>query len=223
MIRVFIGFDKRETVAYHVLSQSILSKASRPIFISPIILEHLKDTFTRPRDPLQSTDFSFSRFLVPYLCNYEGWSLFLDSDMLACEDIANLWALRDENCSVMVVKHDYQPQHEKKFLGETQSKYQKKNWSSMMLFNNARCQTLTPEYVNTATGLELHQFKWLESDEQIGEVDKKWNYLVGVYPKCEPQGIIHYTDGGPYFNDYKDVDYADLWFQEQKSMLYAKN
>ena len=31
-----------------------------------------------------------------------------------------------------------------------------------MLMNCRKCTTLTPDYVNKASGLELHQFKWLE-------------------------------------------------------------
>ena len=171
--RIFIGFDSKEVVAYHVLAQSIIEHASTPVAFSPIVLSHLQGLFTRERNALQSTEFSFSRFMVPYLSGYEGWSLFVDCDMLACADIAELWSLRDERFAVMCVKHDYQPKTETKFLGQTQTKYQKKNWSSVMLFNNRRCRALTPDFVNTATGLELHQFKWLDGDDQIGELPQR--------------------------------------------------
>lgn len=219
MIRIFIGFDSKEIVAYHVLSQSINSFSSRPVSITPLIIGQLNDVFTRRREPLQSTEFSISRFLVPYLCNYEGWSIFMDCDMLVLDDINKLWALRDENYSVMVVKHDYTPKTSKKALGLTQTKYDKKNWSSMMLINNAKCKALTPEYVNTASALDLHQFKWLEDDSQIGELEQTWNFLVGEYEKGVTPAIAHYTIAGPYFREFRDIDYSPEWFIELRKML----
>ena len=179
MIPIFIGYDGRETVAYNVLAHSIQARATQPVSIAPLMLSQLNGIFKRERHPLQSTDFSFSRFLTPYLSGFSGWSVFMDCDMLVLEDIAKLWALRDDRYAVMVIKHDHVPKEERKFLNEPQSKYQKKNWSSVMLFNNERCKALTPDYVNTATGLELHQFKWLGDDNLIGALPNRWNHLVG--------------------------------------------
>lgn len=221
MIRIFIGYDPRETVAWHVLSHSILARASEPVAITPLSLKNLGPLMWRERNPLQSTDFSFSRFLTPYLSGYEGWSVFMDCDMLVLDDIANLWKLRDERYAVMCVKHEHVPQEETKFLGATQTKYQKKNWSSVMLFNNARCRALTPDYVNTASGLELHQFKWLESDELIGELPHRWNHLVGYDDPQPGQSLVHYTIGGPYFEKWRDCEYAAEWFAEREAMLHA--
>lgn len=221
MIRIFIGYDPRETVAWHVLCHSILARASAPIAITPLSLKNLGPLMWRERNPLQSTDFSFSRFLTPYLSGYEGWSVFMDCDMLVLDDIAKLWALRDERYAVMCVKHEHVPKEETKFLGAIQTKYQKKNWSSVMLFNNARCRALTPEYVNTATGLELHQFKWLESDELIGELPHAWNHLVGYDAPQPGQSLVHYTIGGPYFENWRDCEYAQEWFAEREAMLHA--
>ncbi|HZS64089.1 MAG TPA: glycosyltransferase [Xanthobacteraceae bacterium] len=220
VIRIFIGYDAKEAIAYHVLVHSLVSRSSRPLQVTPIALANLKNEMWRERNPLQSTDFSFSRFLTPYLSNYQGWSLFMDCDILALDDVAKLWDIRDDRWSVMCVKHDHQPKGETKFLGTVQTKYEKKNWSSVMLFNNAKCKALTPEYVNTATGLDLHRFKWLASDELIGEIPPRWNHLVG-YSKAGPDGIsmLHYTEGGPYFDDYKNSEFADLWFQERDRML----
>ena len=161
MIRVFIGYDAREAIAFSVLEHSIHRRASAPVAIAPVMLDQLKAVYRRERNPLQSTDFSFSRFLTPWLCGYEGWAVFMDCDQLVLDDIAKLWALRDERYAVQVVKHNHVPKEQVKFLGEKQSKYEKKNWSSVMLMNCAKCRALTPEYVNTASGLELHQFKWL--------------------------------------------------------------
>ncbi|MDQ0453948.1 lipopolysaccharide biosynthesis glycosyltransferase [Rhizobium paknamense] len=220
-LRIYIGFDSKEVVAYHVLVQSILEHSSVPVEFTPIVLSNLGGIFTRERNALQSTEFSFSRFLVPYLSGYQGWSMFMDCDMLARADLAELWALRDDKYAVMCVKHDYQPKIETKFLGQTQTKYEKKNWSSVMLFNNAKCTALTQDYVNTATGLQLHQFKWLESDDLIGGLPVQWNYLVNEYDYDETAKIVHFTDGGPYFEEYKNDDYAQEWFDARERMLHV--
>jgi hypothetical protein len=211
-IKVFIGYDSREIPAYHVLSQSIIANSSVPVTIAPLNLRHLEAVFWRKRDPKQSTEFSFSRFLVPYLSGYTGWSVFMDSDMLLSADVASLWELRDEQYAVMVVKHDYVPQSEVKFLGETQTRYPKKNWSSLMLFNNAKCRALTVDYVNQASGLELHQFKWLKDESLIGGLPLEWNYLVGEYPAREGIKNLHYTLGGPWWDEFKSCDYSSEWF-----------
>ncbi len=222
LIRVFIGYDSKETVAYHVLAHSIMEHSSRPVSIIPINLKNLGDLFTRERNNLQSTEFSFSRFLTPYLSNYKGWSIFMDCDMLAFDDISKLGALADEKFAVMCVKHDYVPKDDKKFLGNVQTKYEKKNWSSMMLFNNEKCTALTPDYVNTATGLELHQFKWLDGDQLIGGLPARWNFLAGEYEKIADPGLVHYTVGGPYFREYESCDYAAEWFAARDRMNFVE-
>jgi lipopolysaccharide biosynthesis glycosyltransferase len=211
MIDIFIGYDSKEIVAYHVLCQSIISNSSRPVRFMPINLSNIGHIFRRQRDILQSTEFSFSRFLVPYLSKYSRWSIFMDCDMLVRADIAELFALKDERYAVMVCKHDYTPSTSIKFRGNVQTKYEKKNWSSLILFNNSKCASLSRDYVNTASGLELHQFKWLSSEEEIGALPLEWNWLVGEYPYNEGAKIIHFTLGGPYFNDYSTTDYADEW------------
>ena len=221
VIPVFIGFDPRETVAFSVLAHSIQARASEPVAIAPLALSQLSGVFTRARDPLQSTDFSFSRFLTPHLSGYAGWSIFMDCDMLALDDIAKLYALRDERFAVMVVKHAHSPREQVKFLDQPQSKYAMKNWSSVMLFNNARCAALTPEYVNAASGLQLHQFKWLEDEALIGELPHRWNHLVGYDAPAPAMSLVHYTLGGPYFDEYRDCEYASEWFAERDKMLFA--
>ena len=210
--RIFIGFDSKEVVAYHVLAQSIIEHASTPVSFSPIVLSHLQGLFTRERNALQSTEFSFSRFMVPYLSGYEGWSLFVDCDMLARADIAELFALADDRYAVMVCQHDYVPRDEVKFLNHVQTRYAKKNWSSVMLLNNARCRALTPSYVETASGLELHQFHWLaDAEAEIGALPLEWNWLVGEYDASPDAKIAHFTRGGPYFPEYASCDYAEEW------------
>ena len=163
MLDVFIGYDRDEVVAYHVLCQSIVEHSARPVRFTPINLRSLKAIFDRDATAQQSTEFSFSRFLTPYLSGYAGWSLFMDCDMLVRGDIAELFALADERYAVMVCQHDYTPRDDIKFLDRAQSRYAKKNWSSVMLMNNVRCRRLTPPFVLAASVLELLQFKRLAS------------------------------------------------------------
>ncbi|HQQ62939.1 MAG TPA: glycosyltransferase [Pseudomonadales bacterium] len=219
LIRVAIGVDYREVTGYHVLCHSIMRRASKPVSFIPIALNNLDGLITRERNPLQSTEFSFSRFLAPYLCNYEGWVIFMDSDIVAIDDIAKLWALRDDRYAVMCVQHDHRPAGEIKFLGAAQTKYEKKNWSSVMMMNCAKCTALTPEYVNTATGLELHRFQWLGNDDLIGAIPPAWNHLVGYSEGAlEEQALLHYTEGGPYFKAYENTKWADVWRLEHDHM-----
>ncbi len=219
MIRVFIGFDPAETVAFGVLAHSIHARASAPVSVAPVMLSQLKDVYRRPHDALQSTQFSFSRFLTPWLAGYEGWAVFMDCDMLMRADIAELWKLRDERYAVQVVKHVHVPKEEVKFLGAVQTKYEKKNWSSVMLMNCARCRALTPDYVNSATGLQLHQFKWLQDDALIGELPHCWNHLVGYDAPSREAALVHFTVGGPWFDEYRDCEYAPEWFVERDTAL----
>ena len=216
MINIFIGYDSKEKVAFNVLSYSILKNSTKPVAITPIYLPNIKDDFIRERNKLSSTEFSFSRFVIPHLMNYQGWALFMDCDMLMKADVSELWRLRDDKYAVQVCKHDYVPKTQTKFLGQTQTAYPKKNWSSFMLMNCKKCTQLTPDYVNKASGLELHQFKWLESDELIGELPIEWNWLADEYEYKEDVKNIHYTEGGPYFKDYKNTDYAIDWFNDYK-------
>ena len=213
MINVFIGYDSKEKVAYNVLSHSIIQNSTKPVAITPIALNHLKDDFVRERNALSSTEFSFSRFMIPHLMNYQGWALFMDCDMLMFEDVSKLWRMRDDSKAIQVCKHDYIPKEKTKFLGQTQTAYPKKNWSSFMLMNCKKCSSLTPDYVNRASGLELHQFKWLEGDHLIGDLPLEWNWLVGEYEHKDDVKNVHYTKGGPWFEEYARCDYSQDWFK----------
>jgi hypothetical protein len=224
MFQVFIGYDPNETVAYHVLAHSILRRASIPVSIAPLMRSQLGKLYTRPRGPTESTEFSLTRFLVPALSDYRGWAMFIDCDMLCLADVAELAALaqRSPDKAVLVCQHDYVPKTERKFLDQVQTKYPRKNWSSVMLFNNPRCRSLTLDYVNTASGLDLHRFNWLK-DEEIGALPLEWNWLVGEYPRRADAKIVHYTLGGPYFDEYRDCDYAAEWFEERRLLNAATN
>jgi len=176
-------------------------------------LDHLGGIFNREKSTTQSTEFSFSRFLVPYLCDFEGWALFIDNDIIFRDDIEKLWALRDDRFAVMCVKHDYKPKLTTKFLGEPQSSYEKKNWSSVMLINCSLCQALSPKYVNSASGLDLHQFRWLESEELVGALPKEWNFLAAGDAFNPGAKIVHFTEGGPYFSATRNVAFSEEWFE----------
>ena len=222
MINVFIGYDEKEKAAFSTLSYSILKNSTKPVAITPIHLQNIKVDFVRERLPKQSTDFAFSRFIIPHLMNYQGWALFMDCDMLMFEDVAELWRMRDDSKAIQVCKHDYVPKEKTKFLGQTQTVYPKKNWSSFMLMNCKKCSTLTPDYVNRASGLELHQFKWLESEELIGDLPLEWNWLVGEYEHKDEVKNVHYTKGGPWFEEYRDCDYSQDWFTNHDECMLGQ-
>ena len=225
--RIFIGYDPVEAVAYHTLCHSILSQSSVPVSITPINIRNLTDIYTRPRDPKQSNEFSFSRFLVPYLCEYEGWALFMDCDMMLRCDIKELLDYRDDRYAVKVVQHDYEPNDQIKYLNTKQYPYPRKNWSSVVLWNCAHPsnRTLNVHKVNTLSGLDLHRFTWLK-DNEIGELPVTGNWLVGEYALGDEEGQIqekdvknvHWTVGGPYFHEYQHVDFAEEWFDMKHQM-----
>lgn len=221
LIRLFIGYDKREPVAYHVCVQSILEKCSAPLSITPLCLNTLSEVFKRPRDEQQLTDFSYTRFLVPYLCQFQGRAIFIDGDMLLRDDIKKLWDIKSDVYSIMVVKHpNFTGTHT--FLDTTITSFPKFNWSSIMLFNNNLCRSLTPEYLEKVEYHELHQFRWLQ-ENQVGELPSIWNHLVGYYDYNAGAALVHWTLGGPYLGEkYKTVDYAEEWFSAYNRTVFAK-
>ena len=221
-LRVFIGFDSREPAAYAVLAHSILARASRPVCLVPLVQSHLRGIYARERQATESTEFSFTRFLVPHLSRYEGYSVFMDCDMLCQVD---LWTLvrfteADPDKAVWVCQHDYTPTTTTKMDGQVQTRYPRKNWSSLMLFHNAKCRTLTRKYVNEATGAQLHQFAWV-SDAEIGALPLTWNWLSDEYPPNPHAEILHYTLGGPWMEGHEHCDHADVWLRERDAMLGA--
>ena len=218
-MKIFIGYDSRETVAWHVLTHSIMRRASRPVEIVPLVQPALRAAglYTRERGTLESTEFSMTRFLTPHLSGYTGCSLFMDSDMLVLCDLTRLEF--SDTATVSVAQHDYTPKTATKFLGQEQTKYPRKNWSSFMLFKNSQCCALSPEYVNTAPALDLHRFKWVKSDWAIGSLPLEYNHLVGEYGPNPKAKVLHFTLGGPWFEESADCDHADLWREERDHML----
>lgn len=224
-LRIFVGYDSKEVVAYHVLASSILRRASIPVCFVPLSLQSLQRVYLRQRGPTEATEFSLTRFLVPYLSDYRGLSVFMDCDMLMQADVLDLWLeiLAQPGKAVWCCQHDYVPKALTKFDGHEQTKYPRKNWSSFMVFDNEQCRALTPDYVNTATGLQLHRFQWLDSDDQIGSLSLSWNWLVGEYERNPNAKNLHFTNGGPWHegSDYAFGLDASAWQQERYVMLAA--
>lgn len=223
MLSVYIGYDPMESVAYYTLAHSLQRRCSVPLSIAPVARAQLTDVYRRERGPTESTDFSLTRFLVPWLSGFAGWSIYMDCDMLCRADVAELASemKRQPEKGVLVCKHDYTPRTARKFLDRVQTTYPRKNWSSLMLFNNECCRALTPEYVNSASPSDLHRFAWID-DPLIGELPLEWNWLVGEYAYSASAKMVHFTLGGPYFDAYRHCDYAEEWFAERESMQHVE-
>lgn len=222
MLRFFIGFDQVETEAWHVLTNSILRRASVPVSFMPVKKSLLPLFHSRPKDARQSNEFSFSRFLTPYLAMYEGWAVFCDCDMMFRADAAELLKYMDAELAVVCCQHDYVPRSERKYLGNVQYSYPRKNWSSFMLLNCSHPQTraLTPSYVNSASGANLHRLQWAD-DDCIGSLPLEWNWLVGEYDHNPDAKNVHWTLGGPWNAAYAQADYAEEWFAERAWARHA--
>lgn len=223
--KIFVGYDSREDIAWQVCRHSIRRHASEAVDIHPLKQDTLRELglYTRAPDNA-ATEFSLSRFLTPYLAAHDGWSLFVDCDFLFTRDIAEFVALADPGKAVHVVKHDYVPASAVKMDGQAQAVYPRKNWSSFMLFNGAHpdVKALLPAIVNSAGPAHLHRLQWVKDDAAIGALPREWNFLVGEYDRPERLPMaIHYTNGGPWFENCRSVDYGDLWLAERD--LYLKS
>lgn len=206
-LRIFIGFDSREAECSDVLAYSLRAHSSVPLDIRYLKLAELD--FDRPGDPLQSTEFTYTRFLVPSLCGYRGKAVFMDCDMLALGDIKELDDLPMDGLALRVVKHDYAPAETVKMDGKAQTTYPRKNWSSLMLMNCAELGLWTRRVVETATGAYLHRFQDIP-DERIGEIPDTWNVLDRMDGRTK---LVHYTSGGPWFEQCRDHPYGAAWLE----------
>ena len=248
-LHVAVGYDAREHDAYLVCRHSIVSR-TRCAVVEPLDSEWAANVglYWRPPDPLSSTAFTFTRFLLAALSrriarygHYGGWTggggwwLFCDCDFVFTAPLDALFALADDRFAVMVVKHDHRPPEAVKMDGARQRHYARKNWSSLVLWNAAHPanRALTEMLVNTANGLYLHQFRWLD-DEHIGALPETWNWLEGwcAPPASEdPPKAVHFTRGGPWLPEpppagmgigsWDDIAYADLWWAEKRAMEEA--
>jgi lipopolysaccharide biosynthesis glycosyltransferase len=235
---IYVGYDAREHIAFEVLKSSILthnpdsqilplahsSLRKRGIFRRPWLVE---SNTGRKIDLIDgrpfSTEFSHSRFLVPYLCNFSGWALFIDCDMLCTRDINAIFDLTRDEYAIMVVKQNHCPTSETKMDQQVQSTYPRKNWSSVVLWNCAHDanKTLNPEFVSVASGANLHQFTWLQ-DSDIGDISPEWNWIQGTTSDSIEPALIHYTEGGPWFEGHEKVKFGELWIQEYARWLASE-
>jgi lipopolysaccharide biosynthesis glycosyltransferase len=211
MINLFIGYDPREAIAFYVFCQSVLQNTTVPVKINPLALSQLKEFNETHQD--RSNDFIYSRFLTPYLSNFKGWAVFADGDMICQGDLKELIEMADPSKALMVVKHNYETKASKKYLGNVNENYPRKNWSSVILWNceHPKHKILTPTFVSKQTGKYLHRFSWLEDDE-IGELPIEWNWLATEYDRNEKAKLIHFTLGTPCFKDYQNSDMAEIWY-----------
>ena len=216
MINLYVGYDEREAIAYHVFCHSVIKNTSIPVKITPLVLSQLKEFNETHQD--RSNDFIYSRFLTPYLNEFDGWAIFADGDMICQADLKELIGMADPNKALMVVKHDYQTKASIKYLGNINENYPRKNWSSVILWNcsHPKHKILTPEFVSNKTGKFLHRFSWLD-DNDIGELPVEWNWLACEYEKNTDAKLIHYTLGTPCFKDYRDTDMAEIWYDYYES------
>ena len=205
MLKIFIGYDSRFPAPAYVAEYSIRKHATSPLDITFLQLANLD--FRYKVNEQSSTEFTYTRFLIPYLCNYEGLALFLDNDVLVLNNIKDLLNLSMEKYALRVVKHEYNPSTDTKMYGTKQVPYARKNWSSVMLMNCALLKKWTKEYVENTPGIQQHQFKAIP-DELIGDLPIEWNSLDYMN---ESTKLIHYTSGGPWFDEYKNCEFAELW------------
>ena len=215
--KIYIGYDSKEPIASEICEFSLNKNSSKPVKINHIKLNEVKNKniYWRETDKLGSTEFTFTRFLVPFLQNYNGWALFCDSDFLWLQDVNELFSIADDKYAIMCVHHDYKPKNTKKKLLSSQQIYPRKNWSSLVLWNcsHPSNKKVTPDLVNTETGKFMHRFGWLK-DEEIGAISHEWNWLIGWYkePEDGKPKALHYTEGGPWLgSDFQKKEYAEEW------------
>lgn len=233
----WIGFDPREAAAFAVARQSVRFY-SKTCPINGVVLSDLqkRGLYYRPTErrlgrlwdviseaPM-STEFAISRFLVPTLewqdraqWDEQGWAIFMDCDVLVRDNLGKMVMELDDSYPLYCVKHNHVPQLMPKMDNQVQTAYPRKNWSSVMAINldHPSNEVLTVDKVNTWPGRDLHALKWLK-DEEIGELSPEWNYLVNhtkLTHDVEPK-IVHFTEGGPWLDAFREVEYAQEWFTE---------
>ena len=211
-ITIVVGFDQREAIAYHTFCQSILEKTTIPIQFVPLAINSLY--FYNEYHNDGTNNFIYSRFLTPYICDFKGFAVYADGDMICNADISELADLFDTSKAVQLVKHDYKTKRSIKYFGNENKNYPRKNWSSMVIFN---CQhpanrVLTPQFIQEHDGAFLHRFQWLQ-DYEIGELDSTWNYLAIEYKPRKDAKLIHYTLGTPCLVDFKEAEMSDIWWK----------
>ena len=226
-INFFIGYDSKEDIAYRVCKSSLLKRSTIKVKVNSLKIDELiaKRFYNRSKDPLASTEFTYTRFLIPELMSFKGWAVFCDCDFLFFEDIAKLFKNLDDSKAIYCVQHDYTPKEKHKMDGQKQTIYPRKNWSSFIIFNcsHPSNKKLNIEIVNSESGSFLHQFKWLQ-DSEIGSLDERWNWLEGWTSNNNNSlpFAVHFTRGGPWFEEWQDVEFANEWLKERDNYLNNK-
>ena len=218
LLNIFIGFDQKEAIAYHTFVQSLIEKSSVPLSIIPLAENNLN--FYNESHSDGTNKFTYSRFLIPYLMDYNGWAIFVDGDMVCLSDIKELISYFDPKYAVSVVKHDYKTKQKLKYFGQKNEDYPRKNWSSVIIWNcsHPKNKQLNPSFVNNKEGSFLHRFKWL-NDQEIGDLPKSWNWLAIEYPEKDNLKLIHYTLGTPCFKDYANTSLSEFWKKAHQNLL----
>ena len=216
MIRIFAGFDRREEIGFHAFMSSVMAATTVPVSVTPLVKETLEKDGVTIADG--SNAFTYSRFLVAWLCGFQGWALFVDGvNMIARADLAELWAMRDRSKAVQVVKHDYKTKHPRKYVGTSMEcanlDYHRKQWAAVMLIN---CQHdawlgLTPTELNHLDPLTLLQLKFLD-DEDIGSLPPEWNWLCDEHGEWDGAKLLHFTAGIPSMPAYENSAHSAEWF-----------
>lgn len=236
-LKIYLGYDPREELAYEVAEYSIQRHSKEPVDIIKLSLDSVSNILTRPIETIMnedngveqlwcpissapmSTEFAISRFCVPFL-QKTGWALFADSDIVLLDDISKLFDLLDDKYAVMVVKHKHEPTEQYHDAGRLQTFYKRKNWSSVVLWNcsHPSHKKFGLHELNKLAGRDLHSFYWLK-DEEIGELSQEWNFLVGVNEgKLEDQKLLHYTNGTPAFDGYEKQHTDYVWDKELEKL-----
>lgn len=233
-LKVFVGFSANEMVATRVAESSIHQYSKGGADIRRICRLSLYPNYTRPTEyragtlwdaisgaPM-STDHAIARFFIPWLCDYQGWALFTDGDILCRRNVADLFALADDRYALMCVQHGDIHSEGVKKDGAIQQSYPRKNQSSVMLMNCAHKSNmaLTLDVLNAWPGRDLHAFRWLQ-DHEIGQLPAQWNYLVNVNEPMENPSIVHYTLGTPNIPGHERDPWSQEWFATAKYAGYA--
>jgi lipopolysaccharide biosynthesis glycosyltransferase len=219
-LRIFIGFDEKQPIAYHVCSESLIRTSSLPLAITPLCQSQLpRMTCGHIEDYPASNTFNLTRFLVPILAGYQGLALYLDGDMVVKHDIAELFDSFQYGHALAVVKHDYQSRARAKFRGQVNQDYPRKNWSSVVLWycGHFAHKQMTREHLGNSSAEYLHRFGWLQ-DTQIQALDPSWNVLADEPKQAKDPKIVHYTLGTPCFPEYEQCQYAGLWHQARANL-----
>ena len=221
---IYVGYDESQDIAFEVCKYSIHNKCKDDIQVHKINCNTITG-YNREADPLASTPFTYARFYIPQINNYKGVSIFCDGDFLFLDDVNVLFKLYNSKYAVQVVKHDYNPTNTIKMNDKIQTIYPRKNWSSLIIWNNEhpKNKQLNLDLLNCSTGSFLHQFKWLD-DEEIGDISYEWNWLVGWYNESKnyKPKALHFTEGGPWLKP-ADCSYDYLWIAEKNKMVEKIN